>query len=76
MVEVYLSHDRRECDKFTNSQAMMCHRCESGAIALSHVIQIQTTVYGEKSAEWEIQRGEYTDRMINGVFAGLGETKQ
>ena len=37
MVEVYLSHDRRECDKFTNPQAMMCHRCESGAIALSHV---------------------------------------
>eukprot|EP00116_Pleurobrachia_bachei_P013870 sb/3474132/ len=39
--QVYLSHDRRECDKFPTSQAMMCHRCESGAIALSHVIGSQ-----------------------------------
>eukprot|EP00116_Pleurobrachia_bachei_P002842 sb/3463104/ len=30
-----------ECDKFTNSQAMMCHKCDSGAIALSHVIGSQ-----------------------------------
>ena len=27
------------------------------------------------NAKRGIQRGEYTDRKINGVFAGLGETK-
>ena len=55
MLEVYLVHDRRECAKFTNSQAKRVPRCKWYSCIVSRAKR-QTTNSGTTTNKREIMK--------------------